>query len=421
MKLKLIAPVVNKRKKWSKYFSLPPLNLLYVAALTPKDVEVTLIDEHIDSIDFEEEVDLVGITALTATVPRAYEIADEFKKRGVKVVLGGIHPSVLPEEAIQHADSVVIGEAENLWPQLIDDFKRKRLQKFYQSTQKPSLENLPLPRRDLLQGKKYLTKNFIQTTRGCPFDCDFCSVTKFFGKKHRFRPVGEVIKEIESLEGNFTIFADDNVVAHVKYAKELFKALIPCKKKWFSQADLSMSQDIELLRLAARSGCGAVYIGFESLSDIGLQKFRRHINFKDAINKLKSYGIRIEGSFIFGFDSDDKKVFEKTLRFAQELKLDVATFHLLTPLPGTKLYEKLERENRIVVRDWSKYDLSTVVFKPRQMTAEELQEGVRWTMKKFYSLSSIAKRLFPPPFKTLPSIVAYNLSRKVHFLRSLKK
>jgi radical SAM superfamily enzyme YgiQ (UPF0313 family) len=392
-----------------------------VAALTPKDVEVTLIDEHVDRIDFEEKVDLVGITSLTATAPRAYEIGDEFKKRGVKVVLGGIHPSVLPEEAIQHADSVVIGEAENLWPEVIGDFKKKRLKKFYQSLEKPSLENLPLPRRDLLQGKRYLTKNFIQTTRGCPFDCDFCSVTKFFGKRHRFRPVGDVIKEIESLEGNFTVFADDNVIAHKKYAKELFKALIPCKKRWFSQADLTMSQDDELLKLAAQSGCEGVYIGFESLTDIGLKKFKRYINFKEAINKLKSYGIRVEGSFIFGFDSDDKKAFEKTLKFTQELRLDVATFHLLTPLPGTKLYEKLEKENRIVERDWLKYDLSTVVFKPQQMTREELQEGVRWTMKEFYSLSSITKRLFPPPFKTLPHAVLYNLGRKAALLKVIKK
>lgn len=421
MKLKLIVPVAVKQRSWARFFALPPLNLLYVAALTPKDVEVTLIDEHVDRIDFEEKVDLVGITSLTATAPRAYEIGDEFKKRGVKVVLGGIHPSVLPEEAIQHADSVVIGEAENLWPEVIGDFKKKRLKKFYQSLEKPSLENLPLPRRDLLQGKRYLTKNFIQTTRGCPFDCDFCSVTKFFGKRHRFRPVGDVIKEIESLEGNFTVFADDNVIAHKKYAKELFKALIPCKKRWFSQADLTMSQDDELLKLAAQSGCEGVYIGFESLTDIGLKKFKRYINFKEAINKLKSYGIRVEGSFIFGFDSDDKKAFEKTLKFTQELRLDVATFHLLTPLPGTKLYEKLEKENRIVERDWLKYDLSTVVFKPQQMTREELQEGVRWTMKEFYSLSSITKRLFPPPFKTLPHAVLYNLGRKAALLKVIKK
>jgi radical SAM superfamily enzyme YgiQ (UPF0313 family) len=421
MKLKLIAPVAKHQTNWVKFFALPPLNLLYVAALTPKDIETTLLDEHIDSIDFEEEVDLVGITSLTATVPRTYEIADEFRRRGVKVVLGGIHPSVLPQEAIQHADSVVIGEAENLWGALIKDFQKNKLKKFYYSSQKPSLEGLPLPRRDLLQSKKYLTKNFIQTTRGCPFDCGFCSVSKFFGKRHRFRPVKDVVKEVESLEGSFTVFADDNVIAHTKYAKELFRALIPCKKRWFSQADLSMTQDEELLSLAARSGCEGIYIGFESLSDIGLKKFKKYIDFKDAINKFKSYGIRVEGSFIFGFDSDDKKVFEKTLRFAQEIKLDVATFHLLTPLPGTQLYEKLERENRIVVRDWSKYDLSTVVFQPKQMSREELQEGVRWSMKRFYSVGSMLKRLFPPPFKTLPHVVAYNLSRKAHLLKVTKK
>ncbi len=417
VKLKLIVPVAVKQKRWIRYFALPPLNLLYLAALTPRDIEVTLTDEHVDKIDFEEEVDLVGITSLTATAPRAYEIADEFRKRGIKVVLGGIHPSVLPQEAVQHADAVVIGEAENLWPQVIEDFTKERLKKFYQSSQKPSLENLPLPRRDLLQGKRYLTKNFIQTTRGCPFNCDFCSVTMFFGKRHRFRPIADVIKEIESLNGNFTVFADDNVAAHTKYAKELFKALVPCKKRWFSQADLTIAQDEELLRLAAKSGCEGLYIGLESLTDVGLKKFKKQINFKEAVNRLKSYGIRVEGSFIFGFDSDDKKVFEKTLKFAQELRLDMVTFHLLTPLPGTKLYEKLEEENRIVERDWSKYDLSTVVFEPKQMTREELQEGVRWAMQEFYSLFSITKRLFPPPFKALPHVAAYNLGRKAALLK----
>ena len=417
MKLKLIVPVAVKQKSLARYFSIPPLNLLYVAAVTPKDVEIALVDEHVDEIDFEEEIDLVGITALTATAPRAYEIGDEFKKRGVKVVLGGIHPSLLPEEAIQHADAVVVGEAENLWPQLIEDFKRGELKRFYQSSQKPSLENLPFPRRDLLQGKRYLTKNFIQVTRGCPFDCDFCSVSRFFGKKHRFRPVGDVIKEIENLKGKFTVFADDNIVAHPRYAKELFKALIPYKKRWFSQAALTMNDDDELLRLAAQSGCEGVYIGFESLSDIGLKKLKKYTDFKEAIHKLKSYGIRVEGSFIFGFDSDDKTVFEKTLKFTQDIKLDAATFHLLTPLPGTKLYEKLERENRIIKRDWSKYDFSTVVFEPKQMTMEELQEGIHWTMKEFYSLSSITRRLFPPPFKTLSHMIGYNLVRKSNLLK----
>ncbi len=286
MKLKLIVPVGVKQKSLARYFSIPPRNLLYVAAVTPKDAEIVLVDEHVGKIDFEEEIDLVGITALTATAPRAYEIGDEFKRRGVKVVLGGIHPSILPEEAIQHADAVVVGEAENLWPQLIEDFKRRELKRFYQSSQKPSLENLPFPRRDLLEGKRYLTKNFIQVTRGCPFDCDFCSVSKFFGKKHRFRPVGDVIKEIESLKGKFTVFADDNIVAQAKHAKELFKALIPYKKRWFSQAALTMNDDDELLRLSAQSGFEGVYIGFESLSDIGLKKFKKYIDFKEALYKL---------------------------------------------------------------------------------------------------------------------------------------
>jgi len=417
VKLKLIVPVAVRQKRWIRYFALPPLNLLYVAALTPKDVEITLTDEHVDKIDFEEKVDLVGITSLTVTAPRAYEIADEFRKRGIKVVLGGIHASAVPQEAVQHADAVVIGEAENLWPQVIEDFTKERLKKFYQSSQKPDLKNLPVPRRDLLRGKRYVTKNFVQTTRGCPFDCDFCSVSMFFDKRHRFRPVGEVIKEIENLKGNFIIFADDNIVAHTKYAKDLFKALVPCKKRWASQAALTMAQDEELLGLAARSGCEWVYIGFESLSDIGLTKFKKYINLKEAIKRLKSYGIRVEGSFVFGFDSDDEKIFERTLKFAQESRLDAATFHLLTPLPGTKLYEKLEKEKRIVERDWSKYDFSTVVFEPKQMTGGELRDGVRWAMREFYSLFSVTKRLFPPPFKTLPRSVAYNLGRKAALLK----
>ena len=410
MKILLISPtwkkkVANERLKRDRIFKFPPHSLLAVAALTPKDIEVGIIDENIEELDFNRKADLVGITTMTASSPRAYEIADEFRRKGIPVVIGGIHATALPEEAAQHADAVVIGEAEGCWERLLEDFKRKGkkgLAQFYRNSQLPDPSKIPIARRELLEGKGYLLSRFLQISRGCPFNCSFCSVSRFFGKKYRFRPVKNVIEEVKSIVGKslktrFLGFLDDNIVGSVSYAKELFKALIPYRVLWAGQSSLNIAHDDELLDLAARSGCKGLFIGFESVSEDSLgeaNKLQNKIGFYEkAVKKIHQFGISIEGAFIFGFDHDDKSIFQRTVKFIERVKLDAVQFTVLTPLPGTKLYEKLEEEGRITDKDWSNYDFTHVVFRPKLMTPEELRQGLTWAYQRIYSLPSIFRRL----------------------------
>jgi len=368
-----------------------------VAALTPPEVEVSLTDENVTAIDFKKETDLVGITALTVTAQRAYKIADTFRARGVKVILGGIHPSFLLEEASQHADAVVIGEAEGIWPNVIKDFKANRLQRVYRRRQRPSLLNLPIPRRDLFTDGAYIIKQTISTARGCPYSCTFCSVTSFFGHTYRCRPVEEILKEIETFnERRFIGFVDDNIVGNPKFAKELFRALIPYKIKWVAQASVTIARDDELLRLAADSGCIALLIGFETLSPANLAAVSKRINvvgeYENVIRKIHSHGIAIHGFFILGLDEDNEDVFKRTVGFAQKMRLESAQFSWPIPYPGTALYESLDKAGRLVIKDWSRYEFN-LVFEPKLMSREMLQKGRDGVWRQFYSLPSILRRV----------------------------
>ena len=397
MKLRLIVPATQENIQNRKKAACPPLGLAMVAALTPPDIEVSLTDENIETIDLQEETDLVGITALTVTAQRAYDIADAFRARGVKVVLGGIHPSLLPEEAGQHADAVVIGEAEGVWQGLIADFKANTLHNVYQQTERASMVNLPVPRRDLFAKGGYFFRNTISTTRGCPYSCAFCTVTTFFGHTYRSRPVQEVIKEIETLEDRKSvIFVDDNIVGNPKYAKELFRALIPYKIKWVGQASVTIVKDDELLKLAAESGCIDLFVGFETLSPANLAAVNKKTNsvddYESVIKKIHSYGIGIHGFFIFGLDEDDEGSFKRTVQFAQKMRLESAQFDLLTPYPGTETYKSLDKAGRIVTRDWSLYGHG-LMFQPKSMSEETLLNGRAWAWCEFYSLPSIWRRL----------------------------
>jgi len=397
MKLELIAPATHENRGKQKKAIIPPLGLAMVAALTPPDIEVSLTDENVTVIDFQKETDLVGITALTITSQRAYEIADTFRARGVKVILGGIHPSILPEEASRHADAIVIGEAEGIWPNLIEDFKANKLQRVYQQQKRPSLVNLPLPRRDLFATGAYLIWNTIATTRGCPYACSFCTVTSFFGHTYRCRPIEEVIKEIETFNNKkLVVFVDDNIVGNPKFAKELFRALIPCKIKWVGQASVTIARDDELLKLAAASGCIDLFIGFESLSPANLSAVGKKINvvdeYESVIRKIHSHGIGVHGFFIFGFDEDNADSFKRNVRFAQRMRLESAQFDILTPYPGTALYESLDKAGRIVTRDWSQYG-HDLMFEPKSISREMLQNGRAWAWRDFYSLPSIWRRI----------------------------
>ncbi len=397
MKLELIVPATQENLLNRKKAPGPHLGLAMVAALTPLEVEVSLTDENVAVIDFQKEIDLVGITALTITAKRAYEIADTFRAKGVKVILGGSHPSALPKEASQHADAVVIGEAEGIWANVIEDFKANKLQRIYSQREQPSLLNLPIPRRDLFANGAYYFRNTISTTRGCPYACSFCSVTSFFGHTYRCRPVEEILKEIETMNRKKLIFfVDDNIAGKSKFAKELFRALVSYKLKWAAQASVTIARDDELLKLAAASGCTLLLIGFETLSQDNLAAMGKRVNVVDeyemVIRKIHSHGIAIHGFFILGLDEDDEYVFERTVRFAQKMKLESAQFAWPVPYPGTALYKSLDKAGRIITKSWSQYE-SIVVFEPKLMSREILQKGRDWVWREFYSLPSIWRRL----------------------------
>lgn len=397
MKLELIVPATQENLLNRKKVPCPHLGLAMVAALTPPEVEVSLTDENVSVIDFQKEIDLVGITTLTITAKRAYKIADTFRAKGIKVVLGGSHASALPKEASQHSDAIVIGEAEGIWANLIKDFKANKLKRIYSHHELPSLFNLPIPRRDLFADGAYYFQNTISTTRGCPNACCFCSVTSFFGHTYRCRPLEEILKEIETLNHKKIIgFIDDNIVGNPRFAKELFRALISYKLKWAAQASVTIARDDELLKLAAASGCMILFIGFETLSQTNLAAVGKRVNvvneYERVIRKIHSYGIAIHGFFILGLDEDDENVFESTFRFAQKMRLESAQFAWPVPYPGTGLYESLDKAGRIVTKDWSQYEAS-VVFEPINMSREILQKGHDWVFHEFYSLPSIWKRL----------------------------
>jgi radical SAM superfamily enzyme YgiQ (UPF0313 family) len=373
----------------------PNLGIVTLAALTPDNIDVTVSDENVERIDFGGEYDLVGITAMTPSALRAYEIAAAFRERGKITILGGFHPSLLPDEAIQHCDSVVVGEAEQIWPRLLADFAAGKLQKFYRRETFPDLKGQPVPRRDLLRRGAYKLPNTVETGRGCPFACNFCSVTTFYGKKYRFRPVPEVIAEVATFRGKLMFIVDDNVIGSPAHAKELFQALIPYDKRWIGQASLNLGRDPELLDLAARSGCVGLFMGFESLSPESLAEAGKIHNsvprYEEDVKRIRDRGISIHGAFIFGFDHDDEGVFDRTIDFVRKNKLDSASFSTLTPFPGTPTYRKLESESRLVTRDWSRY--GGAVFTPQLMSRETLDAGCRRAWRECYSWKSIFGRL----------------------------
>jgi radical SAM superfamily enzyme YgiQ (UPF0313 family) len=405
LKIRLIDPAydhpyINHSQKVIKTIWFAHLTLTTLAALTPQDIEVKITDENVEPIDFEEDVDLVGITGMVMHAPRAYQIAQRFRQRGIPVVMGGPHASSLPLEAKGHVDAVVIGEAEDIWEGLIEDLKNGCLKPFYKSNTYCSMKGIPPPRLDLLRKKAYMTVNCVQTSRGCPHQCDFCHVTHFFGKTYRCRPVEEVIEEVKRLEGEFIVFVDDNIAGDRFYAKELFTRLKPLKKKWASQASMTLPRDLELLKLAAESGCVSLFVGIESLSSENLKDvnktFNRAHQFEEAIRILHDHDIMIVAGFIFGLDHDDEGVFEKTLRFCERNKIELPSFFILTPLPGTPLFQRMESEGRLLHKEWANYNGATVAFKPKLMTEETLQRGFNWACKEAYSWGSIFKRVFHP-------------------------
>jgi radical SAM superfamily enzyme YgiQ (UPF0313 family) len=419
MKILFIIPPTSTQV--AKKYLAPTLGVAILAGLTPENYEVKIVDGNIQEIDTCYPCDLVAITVSTPAAISAFQIADRFRQRGIKVVMGGVHPTVLPEECLQHADAICKGEGELIWGELLNDYENNNLKKVYESDIVLDPIVLPKINRDLFSKKGYLINNTVLISRGCPNICEFCLVKNIYGLKYRLRTIDAVICEIAQMKTGPkpVVFVDDNIAGNKEFAKNFFKALIPLKIKWISQCSLTIAEDEELLDLAAESGCIGLFIGFESIKQTNLKAFSKTINnvenYYNLIQKIKKKKIFIHGAFIFGFDEDNENIFSETLQFAQDAKLEVANFGILTPYPGTPLFERLKSENRIFDFNWAHYDSAHVVFQPKNMTPSVLQNGQYQAMKEFYSLSSIVKRIgaFASPFLWILNFAHINVVKEL--------
>jgi radical SAM superfamily enzyme YgiQ (UPF0313 family) len=404
MKIQLLSPAGEIHRNGTGIFKTAlryaPLTLTTLAALVPDELgaQITIQDEGVQPLDLEFDADLVGISAITGTAFRAYEIADKLRAKGHTVVLGGVHTTLLPEEAALHADAIVTSYAERSWPKLLLDYSHGRMQKHYFEPTGKRLEGVPIARRDLLRKKRYATVNTIEATRGCPHKCDFCAVPAAWANIYAHRPIEEVIAELLTFEGRHALFIDLSPVEDAEYAKALYRAMAPLRMRWVGLATTRIAEDAELLDLAARSGCRGLLIGFESISQSTLEETRKGFhkaqNYAEVVKRLHDRGIGIQGCFVFGFDNDDESVFERTVEFVDKIKLDLPRYAVMTPFPGTGYYRRLEAEGRLLHKNWSLYDVEHVVFQPKRMAPERLQEGLEWTWRQNYSLRSIFTRIF---------------------------
>jgi radical SAM superfamily enzyme YgiQ (UPF0313 family) len=395
MKILLISPISTDGAKTPTGLNIPQLALQILESLSAPH-PVRIVEEEIEPINLDEPCDLVGISCMTANAPRAYFLAKEFRKRGKTVVLGGIHPSILPDEALLYADAVVIGEAEGVWEQLLKDFESGRLQKKY-NVPSPSLDRyIPVNYKDCSR-RNLLRVLPIMSTRGCPYSCEFCCVSSVFGRVPRHVPVPNVVKAIEASRARQFLFLDDNIIGKPVYAKELFRAIKPLKIKWVGQASISFVHDAELMKLAADSGCSGLFFGLESVSPSALKNMRKSIKeidqLEDAIKRVKDIGIHFHASLVYGFENDTPAVFPESLEFLEKNKIGTASLNILTPYPGTPVFEQFKKEGRLLTTDWTYYDHNTVVFRPKNMTAYELQTGAMWVKKEFTKISAIFGRL----------------------------
>jgi radical SAM superfamily enzyme YgiQ (UPF0313 family) len=415
LKIKLISPRMSLRPMDSEFKRLmsPSLSLVTLASLTPGSHNVYIEDENVKPINFSDNPDIVGITVNVDTAYRAFDIARIYRERGIKVIFGGIHASSNSESMLEHCDSVCIGEAEELWETILDDFTNRTLKPKYYYSEPTDLRKVPLPRWKLISQNSYLYNNIVVTSRGCPFQCEFCyNSCDYTNKKFRFRPVENVVQEIISLDKKRIMFIDDNLIGNPDWTEELIKNIKPLNLYWHAAVSTNIVKHPGMIEKMSASGCKSLFIGFESINENSINSIRKTQNnigeYNSLVKMLHENGIMVNASFVFGFDYDRKDTFDRTLDWLISNKVETITAHILTPYPGTKFYTRLLTEDRIFDYDLAKYNTSNVVFYPRNMTPNELKEGYLKIYKDFYSIKNIIKRK-PDNKKMVPPYFIFNL------------
>lgn len=433
----LVSIVKTEETRWNEYRVWKPLGLLVLAGLTPPEWDITIVDENLGAPDYtgRPRPDLVGITAFTSQAVRAYEVSDEFRNRGVPVVIGGIHATMCQEEALERADAVVSGEAENVWAQVLEDARQETLKRVYAGA-RSEIAQVSLARHDLLPTGYRMGS--IQTTRGCPLNCTFCCVTAFNGKEYRQRPIADVVAEFKLIREKYVLVVDDNLIGtrsdHIARAKDLFRAMIQANlgKRWVAQVTINMADDEELLRLAARAGCIGVFIGFESPTEEGLVEVHKKFNiqkgrdFKASVRRIQRHGIGVTGSFIMGLDTDEKGIGKRIAHAGESYGVDVLNVLFLTPLPGTILWQEMESEGRIVANDfpadWRYYTLTFPVARYKHLSWDDMLHEMRECTRMFYSYPRILRRLLGGAWRmrrprtilaSLASNLSYNRNQRI--------
>lgn len=401
MRITLIHPCIGRRigEPYIRGWQMEPLAPAMLASLTPGDVEVKFYDDRMEPIPYDEPTDLVAVSVETYTAKRAYQIATEYRRRGIPVVMGGFHATLATDEVCEYAEAVVVGEAENLWPRLVSDFRSGRPQRVYRSDARPALDGIR-PDRTIFQGKKYLPIGLVEAGRGCHLRCEFCAIQSFFSSTQTRRPAEDIIDEIRQMDKPFIFFVDDNFTSHVDRAKDLMRQLAPLKIKWVSQASIHAAHDEEFLRLARESGCQGLLVGLESLNPDTLKRMSKTFNLMRggpdvAFANLRKYGIRLYITFMMGYDGEGIDTFERNVAFARDKNFFMVSFNHVTPFPGTPLYRQLQREGRLLYDRWwldPEYRYGMMPFVPTGMTAEEARKGCLEARASFYSLPSILRR-----------------------------
>lgn len=402
---------------------LPGLTLPMLAAVTPPHVELRLLSETVEDIPFDEPWDMVGITGMGSGIVRAWQIGDEFRRRGVTVVQGGIAATLAkPEWNLEHADVLVLGEAEETWPKVIADFEAGRLQPIYRMPRRPPIEELPLPRYDLMDARKLGRWRPVQATRGCPFTCSYCSITAFFEQGYRKRPVDQVIRDVRAAKKHGTryiTFIDDNIGVDFNYAAELWEALIPEKIIWMSQCSLHIADRPDMLKLASRSGCRMLSFGIESTNAESLKSVDKEWNrperYAEAVKTIRKHGIDVSTEMIIGLDHDDERVFDETFDFIMQNRISLPRVHIMTPVPGTPLYDEMESTGRLLSRDFDRFSGGQVVYKPRLLDPDELQRGYWRLYERLFTRRAILKRLRSNVARLNPFMRAFVLGANVHY------